>query len=116
MTPSAAQSGIHLLVTGASGLIGSEVLPRLARAGDRVTRLTRSPAVPGTITWDPVNGVLDPAQLAGVDGVIHLAGENVGARWSPARKARIRESRVRGTRLLSKALATLQRPPKVLIS
>jgi len=97
-------------------LIGSELVPRLSRAGYRVTRLTRGPAGPGTITWDPANSRLDPAQLAGVAAVIHLAGENVGARWTPARKARIRDSRVGGTRLLSKALAGLPRPPRVLIS
>lgn len=110
------QSGMHLVVSGAGGLIGSELLPRLARAGHRVTKLTRGPAGPGTITWDPVNGLLETGQLAGVDGVIHLAGENVGARWTPARKARIRASRVQGTRLLSQALAALGTPPRVFIS
>jgi hypothetical protein len=68
------------------------------------------------ISWDPAGGELHPGDLEGMDGVIHLAGENVGARWTSARKARIRDSRVGGTRLVSETLARLRRPPRVLIS
>jgi hypothetical protein len=68
------------------------------------------------ITWDPATGKIDSDALEGVDGVIHLAGENIGARWTRSRKARIRDSRVQGTRLLSGTLARLRRPPKFLIS
>jgi uncharacterized protein (TIGR01777 family) len=59
---------------------------------------------------------LDPAALEGVDAVIHLSGENVGARWTEKRKQAIRSSRVRSTRLLSETLASLQRPPVVMVS
>jgi uncharacterized protein (TIGR01777 family) len=107
---------LHVAVTGASGLIGSAVTRRLEGVGHRVSRLVRRPAGPGEIFWDPAAGSLDPRGLEGVDAVIHLAGENVGARWTAARKARIRSSRVAGTRLLSETLAGLQRPPQVLIS
>jgi uncharacterized protein (TIGR01777 family) len=103
-------------VTGASGLIGSAVGRRLEAAGHRVSRLVRRTAGPGEISWDPAAGSLNPVVLEGTDAVIHLAGENVGGRWTAARKARIRSSRVTGTRLLSETLAGLQRPPQVLVS
>jgi uncharacterized protein (TIGR01777 family) len=108
--------GLHLLVTGAGGLIGSALVARLSADGHRVRRLVRRPAGPAEITWNPASGILDPAALEGADGVIHLAGENIGARWTRTRRARIRESRGRGTRLLSETLARLARPPSFLIS
>src|SRR4051812_8749454 len=109
-------SGLHLMITGAGGLIGSALLPRLAADGHRVTRVTRGPAGAGEISWDPARGILDLHQLGRVDGVIHLAGENIGSRWTPARKRRIQQSRVMGTSLLSQALSRLQPRPEVLIS
>ena len=81
-----------------------------------MSRLVRRAAGPGEIAWDPAAGSLDPAALEGADAVVHLSGENVGARWTTERKARIRSSRVASTRLLSEALAGLQRPPEVLVS
>jgi uncharacterized protein len=107
---------LHVAVTGASGLIGSVVTRQLEGEGHRVTRLVRHQARSGEIFWDPAAGSLDPRSLEGTDAVIHLAGENVGARWTAARKARIRSSRVASTRLLSETLAGLQRPPQVMIS
>ena len=66
--------------------------------------------------WDPEKGEIDAAGLEGLDAVVHLAGENVGSgRWTAARKAAIRDSRVNGTRLLCEALAGLARPPKTLV-
>jgi uncharacterized protein (TIGR01777 family) len=77
-----------------------------------VTPLGRGPG-----GWDPEAGRLDPVALEGFDGVVHLAGENIaGGRWTPDRKARIRQSRVLGTRLLCETLARLQRPPETLVS
>jgi uncharacterized protein (TIGR01777 family) len=117
MTASSASSArLHVAVTGASGLIGSALRRRLEAAGHRVSRLVRRTAGPGEISWDPAAGALDPATLEGTDAVVHLSGENVGARWTTERKARIRSSRVAGTRLLSETLASLQRPPEVLVS
>jgi hypothetical protein len=103
-------------VTGASGLIGGSLVEELTRMGHRVKPMVRRPARPGEISWDPAGGRLDPADLEGVDQVVHLAGENVGARWNRARKVRIRDSRVHGTRLLSETIARLKQPPAVLVS
>ena len=105
-----------MAITGASGLIGSALLRLLIRDGHRVSRLVRRPAGPGEISWDPAAGRLDPNDLEGLDAVVHLAGENIGVRWTKARKERIRTSRVQGTRLLSKALARTRRRPQVLVS
>ena len=103
-------------MTGASGLIGSALRRRLEATGYRVTRLVRRPARVGEISWDPAAGRLEPGQLEGMDAVIHLAGENVGARWTAARKRRIRDSRIRGTRVLTEALARVRHRPRVLVS
>jgi len=104
------------MITGAGGLIGSALLPRLAADGHRITRVTRGPAEPGEISWDPGGGILDLHQLGRIDGVIHLAGENIGSRWTATRKRRILQSRTLGTGLLSQALSRLQSRPEVLIS
>jgi uncharacterized protein (TIGR01777 family) len=109
-------SGLHLMITGAGGLIGSALVPRLAADGHRLTRVTRGPAGPGDISWDPAGGMLDLHQLGRVNGVIHLAGENIGSRWTSTRKRRIQQSRVLGTGLLSQALSRLEPRPEVLIS
>jgi uncharacterized protein (TIGR01777 family) len=106
----------HIVVSGAGGLIGSALVRWLTIQGHRVTRLVRRAPGPGEIAWDPGAGTLDPAALEGADAVVHLSGENVGARWTTERKARIRSSRVTSTRLLSETLAGLQRPPEVLVS
>ncbi len=109
---------MHIAVTGSSGLIGSALVPSLAGGGPRVSRLVRGLA-PGAdaIRWDPARGVRDAALLEALDGVVHLAGENIAAgRWTARRKAEIRRSRVEGTRRLCEALARLVKRPKVLVS
>jgi hypothetical protein len=98
----------RVLVSGASGTVGSAVCALLGGGGHTVLRLVRG-AVRDAATeraWRPDAGQLDPAALDGVDVVLHLAGENVaGGRWTPARKAAIMSSRVEGTRLLAEAIA-----------
>jgi uncharacterized protein (TIGR01777 family) len=108
---------MKILVTGASGLVGSSLVPYMESKGHEVVRLVRSQAGAGELRWNPEKGIETPAQLEGFDAVVHLAGENVSeGRWTDEKKARIRESRVKGTRTLSEALAGLTRPPKILIS
>jgi hypothetical protein len=93
------------------------LLPALGRAGWAPERLTRRDPVGSDIGWDPAAGTIDRARLDGAEAVIHLAGENIGAqRWTSERKARIRDSRVRGTTLLATTLAGLDRRPRVLLS
>jgi uncharacterized protein (TIGR01777 family) len=70
-----------------------------------------------SVNWDPEQGTIDTKALEGFDGVVHLAGDNIASgRWTDAKKNRIRESRIKGTRLLCEALASLSSPPKVLVS
>jgi uncharacterized protein len=109
---------MNILVTGASGLIGSALVSFLTSTGYGVTRLVRSQAPPGerAARWDPQAGTIDTGAFEGVDAVVHLAGENIAARWTAEKKAKIRDSRVNGTRVLSQALAGLAAPPKVLVS
>lgn len=71
---------------------------------------------PGDVLWDPAAGRLDPHAFDGVDAVIHLAGEPIAQRWTTESRRRIRESRVRGTELLATTIASLARPPRVLVS
>lgn len=108
---------MKIVVSGASGLIGSALVPQLRAAGHEVVRLVRRDApAPDEIRWDPARGQLDPADLTGVDGAVHLAGASVSRRWTQASRRAIRESRVESTTLLAQTLATLSPPPKVLLS
>lgn len=96
---------MHIVVTGASGLIGSALVPHLRGRGHQVTSLVRRPARESEATWDPAGGVLDAEVLAGVDAVIHLAGAGIGdKRWSESYKDEIRGSRVRSTETLARAI------------
>jgi uncharacterized protein len=107
---------LHVAVSGAGGLIGSALVRRLTREGHRVAPLVRRTPTKGEIGWDPQGGRLDARDLQGIDAIVHLAGENIGVRWTPARKARILESRVTGTRLLSETAARMPVPPRVMVS
>ncbi len=108
---------MRILVTGASGLIGSALVPYLTTGGHTVVRLGRRGRDADAIQWDPAAGSIDRAALEGFDAVVHLAGESVsGGRWTTEKKARIRASRSDGTRVLVDALTGLPRPPKVLVS
>lgn len=115
---------MEVAITGARGLIGSAVSRSLREDGHTVRPLVRpgssatgeSPD-PAAIGWDPAAGTIDADRFDGLDAVIHLAGAGIGdKRWSPARKREIRESRTRGTDLLARTLAALDRRPRVLVS
>ncbi len=109
---------MRILISGASGLIGSALMRRCAEFGHQVLRLVRNTPSPRAdeISFDLQAGRIDRAGLeaAQLEAVVHLAGESIATgRWTPSRKARIRQSRVEGTRLLAETLAALPTPPKV---
>lgn len=111
---------MRVLVTGASGLIGGTLVGSLREDGHEAVRLVRlEPSSESEIRWDPQAGTVDAgdaAALNGLDAVVHLAGENIAGRWNGKKKARILESRSRGTRLLAETIAGLSQRPKVLVS
>jgi uncharacterized protein (TIGR01777 family) len=106
----------RILVSGVSGPIGAALLPSLRQRGYAVTRLIRGNAS-GTdqIAWDPTKPLAAEA-VSGFDAVIHLAGESIVGRWSEAKKKRIVDSRVQGTRHLAEALAKAAQRPRVFVS
>ncbi len=108
---------MRIAITGASGLVGTALVPFLQRQGHDVIRLVRRLPRDGEHQWTAEHGIVDIAALEALDAVVHLAGESVaGARWSPAVKARIRDSRVGPTRALAESLANAPVRPRVFIS
>jgi uncharacterized protein (TIGR01777 family) len=108
---------MNVLISGATGLIGSALVQELKDGGHRITRLTRSPRLDEDVGWNPDAGQIDASRLEGHDAVVHLAGESIGeGRWTPEKKRRILESRVEGTRLLAETIAGLPEPPRVMVS
>ena len=105
-------------VTGATGLVGGALCSSLSGDGRSTLRLVRRPSggEQPELVWDPNSGISDQDCLEGVSAVVHLAGENIAAgRWTAAKKARIRDSRVEGTQTLAHALAGLKHKPEVLV-
>ncbi len=108
---------MRVAITGSSGLIGTALSARLTRQGHDVVPVVRRDAAPGEIAWDPERGTLDPAALAGVNAVVNLAGAGIaGRRWTDSYKRQILDSRTRTTSLISRAIATADDGPKVLLS
>ncbi len=108
-----------ILVSGSTGLVGSAIVTRLEEEGHRVVRLVRRKPESdrSEVGWNPESGAIDTSGLEGTDAVIHLAGDNIAeGRWNDEKKARIRDSRVNGTRLLAESLADLDAPPRTLIA
>ena len=111
-------TSLKILVTGASGVIGRDLLPLLTTGGHQVFTLVRRPPDPakGEIYWDPAKGILNESDLPEIDGVIHLAGEYIGlSRWKEDKKRRVIDSRINGTRLLAEIFSARKRPPKVFL-
>src|SRR2546423_310391 len=109
---------MRVIVSGSHGLIGSALVEALRARGDQATCLVRSTdTAPGEVAWDIGAGTIDAAALEGHDAAVHLAGAGIAdRRWSRAHKADVLDSRVRGTTLLARTLAGLDRPPPVLVS
>lgn len=108
---------MKVVVSGASGLIGSALVPALEAAGHDVLRLVRRDARGASeVAWDPGAGTVDAARLAGVDAAVSLSGANLNRRWTAARKREIRDSRVSSTSLLARTLAELEPRPRVFVS
>ncbi|MDA8403356.1 MAG: TIGR01777 family oxidoreductase [Desulfobacteraceae bacterium] len=108
----------NILISGASGLVGSVLIPFLTTGGHRVMRLVRRQPdrTKGEIYWNPAAGKLDLDDTDKIDAVVHLSGENIGeGRWTPQKKQRIIDSRVNTTRLVAQTIARMKTPPKVFL-
>lgn len=109
---------MKILISGSHGLVGTALIKALEPEGHEIYRLVRHyPGSSSEIEWSPDRYSIALSLIEGFDAVVHLAGESIAeGRWTDEKKKRIRESRVKGTKLLSDALANLTNPPRTLIS
>jgi uncharacterized protein (TIGR01777 family) len=108
---------MKVVVTGSHGLIGTALIEALEARDDEVVRLVRDRPEPSEPRWDPAKGEIDAGALEGADAVVHLAGVGIGdRRWSEDHKRAVLDSRVQGTTLVAKTLASLSQRPPVLVS
>src|SRR6266550_1994303 len=109
---------MKILISGSHGLVGTALIKSLEPECHEIFRLVRrAPESRSEIEWSPDRYSIALARIEGFDAVVHLAGESIAeGRWSDEKKKRIRESRVKGTKLLGDALANLSNPPRTLIS
>src|SRR5690242_2675794 len=108
---------MHVVLTGASGLVGTALIKKLAANGHDVTRLVRRTPRPGEARWNPGDGSIEAGAFRGVDAVVHLAGASIaGRRWNDEYKRTLLESRLRGTSLIATTIAALDDKPAVMIS
>ena len=107
---------MKVAIAGASGLVGSALIPKLEDESIEVTRLVRESPKPGEIEWHPNQDTIKPDRLKGFDAIINLAGENIAeGRWTDEKKRKIHDSRVHGTHLLSEAMAKVDPKPQVFL-
>lgn len=108
---------MKIVVSGASGLIGTQLVAKLSSSGHEVVRLVRRSPKAGEIQWNPKSGTLDAAALEGTDAVIHLSGAGIGdKRWTDGYRKEILDSRTATTALLATTMASLSRKPSVFLS
>ena len=108
---------MKIVISGASGLIGTQLVAKLSSSGHEVVRLVRRSPKSGEIQWNPKSGTLDAAALEGADAVIHLSGAGIGdKRWTDGYRKEILDSRTATTALLAKTMASLSRKPSVFLS
>jgi uncharacterized protein (TIGR01777 family) len=108
---------MNIVISGASGLIGTQLVKHLAGNGHEVVRLVRRSPKAGEVQWNPKAGTLDAAALEGADAVIHLSGAGIGdKRWTNAYRKEILDSRTQTTALLANTIASLSQKPKVFLS
>jgi uncharacterized protein (TIGR01777 family) len=111
------EARMTIAISGSSGLIGSALVHALSAEGHAIKHLVRRDARSDMeVSWNPTRDEIDAARLNGVDAVINLAGETLDQRWTDDVKKQIRESRVRGTQLLARTIASLTVKPRVMIS
>lgn len=107
---------MKIAIAGASGLVGSALIPHLESEGAEIIRLVRNSARTNEIEWHPNQDEIDPEKLNGFDAIVNLAGENVSeGRWTEEKKRRIHDSRVHGTHLLSEAIVRAPHKPQVFL-
>ena len=108
---------MKIVISGASGLIGTQLVNKLSNSGHEVVRLVRRSPKSGEIQWNPKTGALDPASLEGVDAVVHLSGAGIGdKRWTAGYRKEILDSRTASTALLATTIGSLSRKPSVFLS
>lgn len=115
----ASKPRLTVAITGASGLIGSNLADFLTTGGHRVIRLVRDSRqlADDSIFWNPATGEIDVEGLTRADAIVHLAGSSIASgRWTAARKRSIKQSRVKGTELIARTLATMSGGPRILVS
>ncbi len=113
------EAEMRIVVSGASGMIGTRLVSALRGAGHEVVRLVRgrSPAGADELPWDPAAGPLEPGLLAGADAVVNLNGRNIGGgRWTATTKHELWSSRGEPTRVLADAIRNAEPPPRVLVN
>lgn len=117
-SPEAFETPRTIVVSGATGMIGTALVSRLRANGHTVRRLVRSSAAAqaGDVVWDPARGILPTSAVEGAYAVVHLAGAPIAERWTAKHKEDIRTSRVLGTALIARTIAAAVNKPAVMLS
>jgi uncharacterized protein len=103
-------------ITGATGLIGTALCAHLRSQGHTVKRLVRRNPTGDDILWNPASGTIEADKLEGSDVIIHLAGYGIGeGKWTAEHKAKVLDSRIEGTTLIAKTIASMKRKPYVFV-